>query len=122
MVNHLSLASSVSTSEVRVLCSPGITRLLRYYDPLRGPSQPPPCWRRSVSRRLRASSPDADHLLNVPCSLPRWIDGWYFSVDLRGSPRGFFPASPWPSRTQLPVGIHVELFEVCSSFTHVTAR
>jgi hypothetical protein len=28
-------------SEVRVLCSPGITRLHRYYDPLRGPSQPP---------------------------------------------------------------------------------
>src|SRR3984893_9137597 len=34
-------ASSVSLSEVRVLGSTGITRLPRYYDPLRGPSQPP---------------------------------------------------------------------------------
>ena len=34
------------TSEVRVLRSPGITRLLRYYDPLRDPSQPPPFRRR----------------------------------------------------------------------------
>src|SRR6266849_4317679 len=86
------------------------------------PASRRPVRRRSFSRWLRASSPDADHLLNVPCSLPRWIDDWYFSVDLRGSPRGLFPASLWPSRSQLPVGIHGELFEVCSSFTHVTAR
>src|SRR5713226_9087552 len=39
--------------------------------------------------RLRASSPDADHLLNVPCSLPRWIDGWYFSV-ICAAPRAGF--------------------------------
>src|SRR5712692_3621477 len=41
-VNRLSFISLVSISEVRALGSPGITRLPRYYDPLRGPSQPPP--------------------------------------------------------------------------------
>src|SRR5687767_11187537 len=35
-------------SEVRVLGSAGITRFHRYYDPLRGPGQPPPVRRRSV--------------------------------------------------------------------------
>jgi hypothetical protein len=35
-------------SEVRALCSTGITRLHHYYDPLRGPSQPPSWRRRSV--------------------------------------------------------------------------
>lgn len=40
IVNRLSFASLVSLSEVRVLCSTGITRLRRYYDPLRDPSQP----------------------------------------------------------------------------------
>jgi hypothetical protein len=38
---------------------------------------------------LRASSPDADHLLNVLCSIPRWIVGWYFSV-LCTAPRAGF--------------------------------
>ena len=41
-VNHLSLLFFPNPSEVRALGSPGITRLLRYYDPLRGPSQPRP--------------------------------------------------------------------------------
>jgi len=62
---------------------------------------------RSVfNRRLRASSPDADHLLNVLCSIPRWIDGWYFSV-IGAAPRaGISQSSHWPSRAQEPVGIH----------------
>ncbi len=43
-------------------------------------------------RWLRASSPDADHLLNVPCSLPRWIDPGTSRSVWRGSPRGSFPS------------------------------
>jgi hypothetical protein len=98
-------------SEVRVLGSPGITRFLRYYDPLRGPNQPPPCRRRSVvNRRFRASAAATRHLLDVPCSLPRWIVPVLFGWILRGSPRGLLPETRWPSRTQYPVGIHGSTF------------
>ena len=40
--NHLSLAIFASAPEVRVLPSPGVTRLHRYYGPVRLPPQPPP--------------------------------------------------------------------------------
>jgi len=42
IVNHLFLLFFRNLSEVRALRSPGITRLQRYYDPLRDPSQPRP--------------------------------------------------------------------------------
>ena len=61
-------------------------------------------------RRLRASSPDADHLLDVPCSLPRWVDGWYFSVSCAAPRAGSSQPPHWPSRSQLPVGTHGSTF------------
>ena len=61
-------------------------------------------------RRLRASSPDTDHLLDVLCSLPRWVVGWYFSV-FRAAPRASSSQPPhWPSRSQIPVGTHSSTF------------
>ena len=82
----------------------------------------PPGLCRSMPRWLRASSPDTNHLLGVPCSLPRWIVAGTSRLVCAAPRAGHFPAPHWPSRTHLPVGIHGELFEVCSSFTHVTAR
>jgi hypothetical protein len=40
--NHPDLAIFESAPEVRILPSPGVTRLQRYYDPVRSPSVPPP--------------------------------------------------------------------------------
>src|SRR5262245_23317313 len=42
IANHLHLAIFESTPEVRVLCSAGITRPHRSYDPVRRPPKPPP--------------------------------------------------------------------------------
>jgi len=71
----------------------------------------------------RASPPDADHLLNVLCSLPRWIDSWYFFGWWTRLPvRDLSQPSHWPSRTQYRSASTTQLFEVCSSFTRVTAR
>src|SRR6266545_3022859 len=42
IANHLHLAIFESTPEVRVLCSAGITRPHRSYDPVRLPPKPPP--------------------------------------------------------------------------------
>lgn len=79
-------------SEVRVLRSTGITRLRRYYDPLRGPSQPPSCRWRSVSTAgsglrfcRRSPSPRAVLLTPVDCL------GAFRCGVLRRSPRGLLP-------------------------------
>src|SRR3954468_16485444 len=42
IANHPGLAIFESAPEVRVLPSPGVTRVQRYYDPVRSPSVPPP--------------------------------------------------------------------------------
>jgi hypothetical protein len=42
IANHRDLAIFESAPEVRVLPSPGVTRLQRYYDPFRLPPVPPP--------------------------------------------------------------------------------
>ena len=58
--------------EVRALPSTGITRLQRYYDPLRVPAGPP-----SLPRALEFLHPNwgsptrPDHLPSMPCPLPR---------------------------------------------------
>ena len=93
---------------MRALGSPGVTRIRRYYDPLRGPSQPPPFG--CVPRRLRASSPDTDHLLDVLCSIPRWIGDWYFSVVCAAPRAGCFPVSALAFPDLVPVGIHGSTF------------
>jgi hypothetical protein len=74
--------------EVRALPSTDITRLQRYYDPLRLPSGPPcvPRPRRWVSARPQRVSPAyPQHLSNVPCPIPRWTE--------TGATVGFFPVS-----------------------------
>jgi hypothetical protein len=100
--------------EVRVLSSPGVARLHRYYDPLRVPAEPP-----SLTRALEPylhsgwSSPNCpDHSPCLPCPLPRWTRS--------GARVGCFPvgvASPYLRR----VGVHDFTFEACSGFTRVTA-
>ncbi len=62
-----------SAPEVRVLCSAGVTRPRRSYDPVRLPPGPP-CLPRRRRRDLRPErvSPDyPNHLACVPCPLPR---------------------------------------------------
>ena len=101
--------------EVRVLCSAGITRHQRSYDPVRLP-QGLPCLprHRSCDLRPKRASPDyPDHLSDVPCPLPRRIKRVLMSI-----------ASPLmqPSPNGRRVGIRIVTFEACSGFTHVTAR
>jgi hypothetical protein len=100
--------------EVRALPSTGVTRLRRYYGPLRVPAKPP--------------------------SLPR---AWEFTSARTGVPplaqttfptcRAHYPGGPKPvhvsvtSRSVRPspffgrVGVHDYTFEACSDFTRVTA-
>ena len=65
-----------STPEVRALPSTGVTRLPRYYDPVRLPPGPPPSRRRrGRDPRPRRVSPDyPDHPSYMPCPLPRWTE------------------------------------------------
>lgn len=103
-----------STPEARALPSAGVTRLPRYYDPLRRPD-----WPRSFPIPLEVRPPPAwaspnypDHFPGMPCSLPRWTEQVRLSVaSLSARP------SPYLRR----VGIHNFTFEACSSFTRVTA-
>jgi hypothetical protein len=86
IANHRLFGSFESMPEVRALPSTDITRLQRYYDPLRLPSDPPclpRCW---VSARPQRVSPVyPQHLSNVPCPIPRWTE--------TGASVGFFPVS-----------------------------
>src|SRR5262249_33023474 len=103
--------------ELRSLPSTGVTRLQRYYEPLRHPKAP------SLSLagfRLVI----ADHAMGLPvlrtlslCTCCRHYPG-------AAAGRTFRSASP--SRISLPrkgcrVGLRIVLFEDCSAFTRVTA-
>src|SRR5262249_21924370 len=103
--------------ELRSLPSTGVTRLQRYYEPLRHPKAP------SLSLagfRLVI----ADHAMGLPvlrtlslCTCCRHYPG-------AAAGRTFCSASP--SRISLPrkgcrVGLRIVLFEDCSAFTRVTA-
>ena len=60
-----------SVPEARALPSTGVTRLQKYYDPLRLPP----------GLSARRVSPDyPDHPSDVPCPLPRWIERVHLSV------------------------------------------
>src|SRR4029453_9673802 len=113
IANHLHLAIFESTPEVRVLCSTGITRLQRSYDPVRLPPMPPPVATLRPLPSPRVSPDYPHHLSDVPCPLPRRIERVRVSI-----------ASPLarPSPNGRRGGIRVVTFEACSSFTHVTAR
>ncbi len=102
--------------ELRSLPSTGVTRLQRYYEPLRHPRAP------SLSLagfRLVI----ADHALGLPvfralslCTCRRQYPGVAAGPSFAHS----------PSRISLPrngsrVGLHIVLFEACSAFTRVAA-
>src|SRR5262245_20708711 len=112
-----------STPEVRALSSAGITRPHLSYSPLRRPDWPPPfltTFGAATPGQSRASLNHPDHLLCMPCSIPRWTGSGARWLARCVYPRGFFPvraASPLPGR----VGVHIVTFEACSSFTRVTA-
>ena len=100
--------------EVRALPSPGVTRLQRYYDPVRLPPGPPPETASKPRTPTRRVSPDYPHCpSNVPCLIPRWTERVLASIS---SP------SARPSPNLRRVGVHDFTFEACSGFTRVTAR
>jgi hypothetical protein len=69
------LPSFTSTPEVRALSSAGITRPHRSYSPLRLPDGPPSfltTFGGATPSQSRASLTNPDHLLCMPCSIPRW--------------------------------------------------
>src|ERR1700716_4044602 len=103
--------------ELRSLPSTGVTRLPRYYEPLRHPKAP------DLSLAgIRLAIPD--HAMGLPvlrtlslCTCCRHYPGAAAGRTLRSTP---------PSRISLPrkgcrVGLRIVLFEACPAFTRVTA-
>src|SRR5882672_145745 len=87
IANHPILSVFESAPEVRVLPSPGVTRLHRYYDPIRLPPQPPPNVGVEAATLAATGLPRCpDHLPDVPCPLPRRIERVHVSILPR--PRG----------------------------------
>src|SRR5262252_6126020 len=88
------LPSFTSTPEVRALSSAGITRPHRSYGPLRLPDWSPPflaTFGAATPGQSRASLTNPDHLLCMPCSIPRWTGSgarWLTSCAI---PRRFLP-------------------------------
>src|SRR5882757_5580528 len=112
-----SLTTSCVSLELRPLPSTGITRLQRYYGPLRHPTAP------GLSLAgVRLIIPD--HALGLPvlralslCTCRRHYPG----AAARRIPRSSHPAvSAFPGRGRR-VGLHIDLFEACSAFTRVAA-
>ena len=102
--------------ELRSLPSTGITRLQRYYEPLRHPKAP---GLSLTGFRLVV----ADHALGLPVF--RALSLCTYCRHYPGAAAGPIPAHS-PSRISLPrkgrrVGLRIVLFEACSAFTRVTA-
>src|SRR5260370_17883322 len=116
--NPPSLATYCVCLELRPLPSTGITRLQRYYEPLRHPSAP------GLSLTgLRLIIPDLAMGLPVLGALSLFTCCRHYP----GAADGRTPRSYSPVRISLPrkgyrVGLHIDLFEDCSAFTHVAAR
>src|ERR1700726_1896869 len=104
-------------AELRLLPSTGITRLHRYYGPLRHPNAP------GLSLTgVRLIIPD--HALGLPvlralslCTCCRHYPGAAAGCSLRSSHP---TVSAFPGRGRR-VGLHIDLFEACSAFTRVAA-
>ena len=104
IANHLHLAIFESTPEVRALCSAGITRLQRSYDPVRPPPEPPPVATlrplpspmtglprllASPSRRAVPTTPADQTGARVDCfparaAFPKWQEGRHPHCHFRG--------------------------------------
>ena len=118
MPNLRVLATCCVRLELRSLPSTGVTRLQRYYEPLRHPRAP------SLSvTGVRLVVPD--HALGLPV-LPA-LSLCTCCRHYPGAATGLNASLISPSRISLPrkgcrVGLRIVLFEDCSAFTHVTAR
>src|ERR1700726_1475989 len=112
-----SLTTSCVCLELRPLPSPGVTRLQRYYGPLRHPSAP------SLSLAgVRLIIPD--HALGLP--VLRALSWCTCCRHYPGAAAGCLPRSSHPTVSAFPgrgrrVGLHIDLFEACSAFTRVAA-
>ena len=103
--------------ELRSLPSTGVTRLQRYYEPLRHPRAP---GLSLAGVRLVI----ADHALGLPVF--RALSLCTCRRHYPGAATGCLTSLISPSRVSLPrkgcrVGLRIVLFEVCSAFTHVAA-
>ena len=103
--------------ELRSLPSTGITRLQRYYEPLRHPRAP---GLSLAGFRLVI----ADHALGLP--VLRALSLCTCCRHYPGAAAGRIASLTSPSRISLPrkgcrVGLRIVLFEACSAFTRVTA-
>jgi len=113
-----SFATSCVCLELRSLPSTGITRLQRYYEPLRHPRAPG-----LALTGVRLIIPDLAMGLPVLRALSLCTCCRHYP----GAADGRTPRSYSPVRISLPrkgyrVGLHIDLFEDCSAFTHVAAR
>src|SRR5215475_10337631 len=112
-----SLTTSCVGLELGLLPSPGITRLQRYYGPLRHPSAP------GLSLAgVRLIIPD--HALGLP--VLRALSLCTCCRHYPGAAAGRIPRSSHPAVSAFPgrgrrVGLHIVLFEACSAFTRVAA-
>ena len=103
--------------ELRSLPSTGVTRLQRYYEPLRHPKAP---GLSLTGFRLVL----ADHALGLP--VLRTLSLCTCCRHYPGAASGRTASLTSPSRISLPrkgrrVGLRIVLFEACSAFTRVTA-
>jgi hypothetical protein len=113
--------------ELRPLPSTGVTRLRRYYGPVRHPRAGPACPSRASGWRSRASADRGfpccvcSPCVDMPLPLPRW-DRWVRSLMGRPIPPVSLFANddglPHPVSGSAPTSLP---FEACSAFTHVTA-
>ena len=120
-----SLVASCVVLELRLLHSTGITRLPRYYEPLRHPSRPSRTLAGvslTVTRRHRGGFLCCVGLLSQTCHrhYPGGPTGSCHSVLFRPGQR-HTRLSRRPSPLVWRVGVHIALFEACSTFTRVTA-
>src|SRR5450631_958337 len=115
---HRLWATSDVDLELRPLPSTGVTRFRRYYEPLRHPRRPGLSlagFRLAVTRRRRWGFPCSVFLLMPACRR-------HYPGGTAGCVHRSLPQRHWPSPKLWRVGSHVNRFEACSAFTHVTAH
>ena len=107
--------SSEACQKVRALCSAGITRHRRSYDPVRLPPWPLPS---ATLRTLPSPMTGLPRLPEPPFrrAVPTT------PADRAGARVDCFPRSLEPSPNGRRVGIRIVTFEACIGFTRVTAR
>ena len=127
-VNRLSLAPASTVPGPRVLPSTGITRLHRYYDPIRHPKGPVPCLTTpplasTACQPPQGASRGQHRLPATPRGFPCCTQP-LFHTCRRHYPGGTvgcshrsLPQRRRPSPKFRRVGFRIALFEACSAFT-----